>query len=50
MKSSAVYSLKIINPNNTGGELIINDLEMPKEQTSSDEELRQKCVSGFQST
>ena len=36
-KSPATYSLKIINPNNAGGELIINDLEVPKRPTSADE-------------
>ena len=46
-KSPAVYSLKTINPNNTGGELIINDLEMPKEPTSSAEELKAKMCEQF---
>ena len=46
-KSPGVYSLKIINPNNTGGELIINDLKMPKQPISSAEELKAKMCEQF---
>ena len=42
-KSPAMYSLKIINPNNAGGELIINDLEVPKRPTSADEFKAKVC-------
>ena len=42
-KSTAVYSLKIINPNNAGGELIINDLEIPKLPTSAEEFKAKVC-------
>ena len=45
-KSPELYSLKIINPNNTGGELIINDLEMPEQPTSA-EELKAKVCEQF---
>ena len=41
-----MYSLKIVNPNNTGGELIVNDLEMP-EQATSVEELKAKVCELF---
>ena len=42
-KSPATYSFKIINPNNAGGELIINDLEVPKRPTSADEFKAKVC-------
>ena len=41
-----MYSLKIVNPNNTGGELIVNDLGMP-EQATSVEELKAKVCELF---
>ena len=41
-----MYSLKIVNPNNTGGELIINDLEVPGQPTSV-KELKTKLCEQF---
>ena len=39
----AIYSLKIVNPNNAGGEVIISDLEVPGQPTSVDELKNEVC-------
>ena len=48
-KSPAVYSLKIINPNNAGGELIINDLEAWYQSDQHQLMNLRKYVSSFRS-